>query len=89
MTRNKSLKMTLEQQAFARKLAIRCTWPVLRGDMPYQSGEWWAGECSYELGIVDGYGCIDYTSEVARFFIDEYNVRMNTKRGRARAEQGL
>jgi hypothetical protein len=40
-----------------------------------QRAEWWVGELSYKLGIVDSRGMIDVNGEVARAFIRAYMGR--------------
>lgn len=39
----------------------------------HRGAEWWVGELSYRLGIVDGHGMIDIDGPVAREFKRAYH----------------
>jgi hypothetical protein len=52
-------------------LARRAAYRDLRDERPARAN-WWLGEMSYQLGIVNARGMIDLSSEKARDFIKEY-----------------
>ena len=66
--------MTREQQDRTRKLAKWAAGHDAMDERPRTTvrGQWWVGELSPNLGIVDGHGMIDVDGEMARVFVRTY-----------------
>lgn len=61
-------------QADVKDLAKRAAWSDLRNDRTASptTADWWVGQLSHELGIVDHRGMIDVAGETAKTFRREY-----------------
>lgn len=62
------------ESARLSELAKRAAWQDLRNDRQASpaTADWWAGELSHELGIVNRKGMIDVAGETATAFKREY-----------------
>lgn len=63
--------MTRDQEERAKRLAKLAAWHDLR-ESREQRAQWWVGESSQALGIVDRHGIVDLSGPIARLFIGEY-----------------
>jgi hypothetical protein len=69
--------MEREAESRAKRLAKSAAWADARDEREAtdERAQWWVGELSRELGIVDSRGMIDFSGPIARLFAREYKRR--------------